>query len=76
MPSSRRPTSASSSLCTGSTLVKPAVMRPSASTVVSRAISPIAVSNTKGPLPFASARATAVAIVACPQNGTSVPGEK
>ncbi len=60
----------------GSTLVNPARTRPSASRSVETSTTPAAVSNVKGPVPSASASATAVAMVACPQKGTSAPGEK
>jgi hypothetical protein len=57
------------------TLVSVAVATPSRVSVAT-GISPAAVSNTRGPAPTRPAVATAVATVACPQNGTSTSGLK
>jgi len=54
--------------------VKSALIYPVS--VVSIAISPTGVSKRMVPGPSRSAIATAVAIVACPQNGTSATGER
>ncbi|MDF2665955.1 MAG: hypothetical protein K0R81_1805 [Microbacterium sp.] len=74
-PRSRSATASSRSMTCGSTLVKPATMRPP-SVAVTTSTAPAAVSNMYAPTPSTSASATAVAIVACPQNGTSSSGEK
>ena len=58
------------------TLVSVASRRPSSARRVVTGTVPLAVARTTSPGPSRSAKATAVAIVACPQNGTSASGEK
>lgn len=65
----------SSGATSGLTLVKEAVI-PVLPVLVSTMTGPAGVSNSKAPVPSRSASTTAVAIVACPQNGTSATGEK
>jgi len=59
----------------GGTLTRVATI-PSWPFVVSTSIGPTAESRVSGPTPTRSARATADAMVACPQNGTSAIGAK
>jgi hypothetical protein len=75
-PISSSATAASRARTRGSTLVNAARITPSPSLVVSMTTGPTAVSNRNAPGPRSEANATAVAIVACPQNGTSATGEK
>ena len=71
----RREVGVGDRLIVGGTLTSVATSRPSASAVCTRT-GPDLVSRTSGPGPCRLACATAVAIVACPQNGTSASGLK